>query len=305
MRAITIVAAAVIAAPLGAQVAIQKDLPDNAARVAGTKFLRDGNGTIMIPTVMLNFSATGSVYDEAKGGSGSAVSAKTRFLTAGLDRAFLEGIARKVQEDLALRLRAAGYKVLLWEDVKGSPEAAKLDRRKDNDDWGMPTNTTSNNGRTYVVAAPSAEQNFDGGVLGMTRQFKDLAAKHGNAAIVIPEYFFNSPDIVTGKKAGTYTAEIKVDANPSMRMSPATAWLSNHKGDGGYIGMQGLGYVNFLIDSVGTVGLVRSQTWKPSQSQLNAAFQLDINPTLYEQAALLHAATWNNVVAKFAARERK
>jgi hypothetical protein len=305
MRLLTIAAAAtaLMALPLHAQVQV-KDLPDNTVRASGTKFLKDGGGTLLVPTALLHFSATGSVYDEAKGGSGSGASAKTRFLTAGLDRAYLEGVARVVLEDLVQRLTAAGYKVVGWDDVKGDPDVAKLDRRKENEDWGMPTSKVGNNGRTYVVAAPSREQLFDNSLTGPTRQWRDIAKKH-NAAILIPEYYFNAPDIVVGKKAGTYTAEIKVDANPSMRMAPALAWLSNSKGDGGVIQMAGLGYQSFLIDSVGTVALAKSQTWKPSLSQLNAAFQLDIDQSLFQQAALQHAANFNHLVAKLAGRERK
>jgi hypothetical protein len=305
MRILPVALAAAIAAPsLSAQIPVAKDLPDNVAKVFNTKFIKDGGGTIIIPTALVHFSATGSVYDEAKGAGGAAAMAKTRFLTAGLEKSYLQGLARAVQDDLVARLRAAGFKVLLWDDIKSDPAAASLERRKTNEDWGMPT-SDAKNGRTYVVAAPGDEQVFAGALTTPTRQFLDIAKKMGNAAVLIPEYYFNSPDIKTKKGGGGYSATIEVDADPSLRMAPAIAWFSNAKGDGGMIQMAGLGYANFMTPVVGTVALVKSQTWKPSLSQINAAFQMDLDQAMYRAATLEHAANWNNVIVKYVAREKK
>ena len=77
--------------------------------------------TFLVPTATIMVSASGSVWAQAKNGSANA-QAHAKFYVKGLDKALLQNLARQVQDDLVTKLRAAGYTVLTYDDVRDRPD---------------------------------------------------------------------------------------------------------------------------------------------------------------------------------------
>ena len=88
--------------------------------------------TYFIPTVYLRIAAKSTT--SIRNGNASA---KMRIFTEGLDKAMLQGLAKKVYDDLVAKVRAAGYTVLTYDDLKA--DLAGVDRMKPNPKFGYPT----------------------------------------------------------------------------------------------------------------------------------------------------------------------
>ena len=79
--------------------------------------------TYFIPSANLLITASGDVWAQSKAG-GSNAQAHGKYFVKELDRVFVQDLARKVQDDLVTKMRAAGYTVLTYEDLKGEADVA-------------------------------------------------------------------------------------------------------------------------------------------------------------------------------------
>ncbi|MCU1349164.1 MAG: hypothetical protein JWO56_2194, partial [Acidobacteria bacterium] len=146
-----------------AQSPAMKPFEINQDRVKVTSF--GGNlgssKTYLIPAVNLVISAQGSVW--AKSGGAKA---HGKYYVDGLKKDLLQGLASKIQDDLITRMRAAGYTVLTYDDVKAEPDVASHGRNRPDARFGLPTTGGLGMPVTFVVAAPTDEQAFDAPIQG-------------------------------------------------------------------------------------------------------------------------------------------
>lgn len=303
MRKVSLTIALVLwASSLGAQAPRPiPDLEDNALKVAHGGLVADGQA-ILVPTAIMHFSIGGSMWVQAKSGGANA-QGHAVYVTHGLERKALQDISQKIVDDLVARLRAAGYTVKTWEDVKNDPEIAKWELNADDKDVGMPTD--GNGDQTFVTVGPTDAQMIKYGITGLHWKFRGIA-KSQNVSILIPEYWFNSPQINMDKEKGYKRSSVSIDAEPSLRMAPAIAWLLNPKGGGGAIQLNGLGYVNFMTDSVGVVTMAKTdKTDLGFMKKMKVGYEMTVDPKLYAAGAIHEGMVFNQAIARVAAKEKK
>lgn len=289
-----------LASTASAQTREIADLPLDAIDVGKGGILNDGDA-LLIPTGVMHFAVGGSAWVVDRNG-GATAQAKAKYYTQGLRKEFLQGLAQRIIDDLATRLRAVGYTVKTWDDVKDEAEVVKWERMEADKDIGMPSRDMNN--QTYAVAAPSDLQAIKYGMTGLHWKFRGVA-KSRNYVILIPDYTFNSPEIIGEKTGGYKRAGVTIDVNPSLRMSPAFVWTLNPKGGGGAIKLKGMGH-RMMTDSVGVVDPLDSRkTDLGFAKRVSASWILNINEQLYADAVMHAAMSYNQVVAEAAAKERK
>jgi hypothetical protein len=138
-------------------------------------------------------------------------------MVAGLEKAYVQGLAKQVQDDLVARLRAAGHTVLTYADVKDNPEVVKMGRHKADDGYGMPLDSPRGSSNTYVMAFPSDEQAIDppfqGYGWGFRKVIKDL-----DVVVMVPEYRVDAPLLGGSKRHGMSSRGASVSISPDMTM---------------------------------------------------------------------------------------
>lgn len=176
------------------------------------------SNTYAIPTVYLHITAR--VQTEAKN---EGARAKAKIYVDGLDKAMLQGLARQIQDDLVAKVRAAGYTVLTYDDLKA--DVAGLSRMTPNKRYGFPTTVFDKGpGIDFAIVTPSDEQNFDYNfATGPTWPWRDTA-KGKKVVVLIPQIYFNMPEIVPSKGSNIWGNSVKIDVLPNMKLYRATLY---------------------------------------------------------------------------------
>jgi hypothetical protein len=174
--------------------------------------------TYVIPTVYLHVTAR--VQTEVKN---EGASAKAKVYVTGLDKAMLQGLARQVQDDLVGKIRAAGFTVLTYDDIKA--EVAGFSRMEPNKKYGFPVKMFDKGpGIDFAIVSPTDEQTFDYNfATGPTWPWKDIA-KGKNTVVLLPQVYFNLPEIVTGKGSSIWGKSVSLNFNPVMKLYGATVY---------------------------------------------------------------------------------
>src|SRR5688572_3276721 len=207
--------------------------------------LNDGDA-ILIPTVLLQIPADGSMFVANQRGGASA-QAKAKYVVEGFTKEMLQSLAQKAQEDLVTRFRAAGFTVKTWDDIKDNPEVAKWDLMKPDKDYGMPTD--GDPGVTYLVTSPSDAQSLKNGVTGPTWKFRNIA-RDQKSIVIVPQYWFAAPQVWADKGRGYKSVSASVNVAPGLNMHGAFAWILSSKGGGGSVKLKdGL----LLTENAGTL----------------------------------------------------
>jgi hypothetical protein len=188
--------------------------------------------TYFVPAVKLIVSAQGSVWAQGKStnfSSDSDVTAQAhgKYFVQGLEKAMLQDLARKVQDDLVAKLRATGATVLTYDDLKADPLVAGRGRESADGKWGLPT--TSKDGLTYVMASPSDAQAFESGVTGPLFYLHGMVREKKIIAIQ-PEITFTVPQMWGEKDVGYKRAKASIGVNPVMILQAATIYVNNPQG---------------------------------------------------------------------------
>jgi hypothetical protein len=193
----------------------------NMDRVKVTKFggsLSDSN-TYFVPTVNLMVSAYSNIWSQKKNSlSGANAQAHAKVYVKGLDKGLVQGLSKNIYDDLVAKMRAAGYTVLTYDDLKTHPEVTGHGRDAPESKWGLPT--TSEDPNTFIIAAPSDEQAFARGITGPAAWIKSLA-KEKNLIAIVPDYFFVVPIAYGQGEVGYKRAEASVAVNPGMQLYKA------------------------------------------------------------------------------------
>lgn len=308
------------AAPEGAASAM-------AVNVGKEKHLKDSN-TLIIPTVYVGFpvegkvgvSKQGSALQTLGGGNANSVKASASFTVSGLDKALAQGIAKQIQDDLVAQLRAAGYTVLTYDDIKDRDFVKGADRTDmAKDGAGMILSPPGAPDLMWVT--PTDEQSFKTGMNGgVFNQFIRFGKpRFTDGILLVPQFTFTAPQLVGSTGAGYSTISAAVDAFPTMLLNSASVpWMTNkpkvEMGGGNAAGVVLKAPVK-LADNVGTLAKedktptaanalskgLSMLSGAGSISASSAKYVMTIDQAAYTAAALKGAREFNAEVAKVAA----
>lgn len=231
MRWMTGVALAAVAAGAGAQSVEQLPAWDiNMDRVHITSANKCKAATYIVPTTYLYTSFRTKVSSWS-----GHVSSKANVYTTGWDKAYLQSIARTMQDDLIAKLRATGATVLTYDDIRGDLAGASL--REPNRDLGISTHSDRfHPGLTFVVATPTDQQAIAAGgvvgpLLGAAQPFA-AAARRLNATVLVPSLLINAPYMEPQKDGSLYRTEVSIKYSPHVTLNGLAVVGVNATGTG-------------------------------------------------------------------------
>ncbi|HEX5277603.1 MAG TPA: hypothetical protein VFW42_08050 [Fluviicoccus sp.] len=201
--------------------------------------LLDYNKTIVVPTAYVKFlvegkvgvSKQGSALSTLGGGSANSVKASAKYHLNGMNKALAQSIAKKAYDDFVAQMRAAGYTVLTWNDIKGRDYLQGIALAKADAKWGLPVESPVGSSDTLLVAAPSDEQQIKIGFTGPFSEFISLGKpKIKDATIIIPTYTIVAPQIWGETGASYSTISAGIQTAPGMNLQAASAtWMGKPK----------------------------------------------------------------------------
>ncbi|MEA2235512.1 MAG: hypothetical protein QOC81_236 [Thermoanaerobaculia bacterium] len=289
------------AATAAAQSAAMKPFEINMDRVKVASF--GGNfassKTYLIPTVNLVVSARGSVW--AKSGGAKA---HGKYYVDGLSKPMLQELASKIQNDLVTRMRAAGYTVLTYEDVKGEPDVASHGRDKLDDRYGLPTTGGLGMPVTFVVATPTDAQAFDSPVQGPAWWLRGIA-KAKDLIVIVPEIKFTVPQMFGETESGYARDSAGIATDPAMVFEGAAIYGMNAKGGTPSIQVQRHGKrlaaeVTGMIRKVSEDKTTFSSTWETTSGD----FVMTLDPVAFSDGILRVGYAVNALIVSETAKGR-
>jgi hypothetical protein len=308
--------------------------PTSEVKVEVVKPNHLNSGTVLIvPTAYVRLPVSGKVSVSEQGSalrtigsnaSANTVKASAQFAVKGLDKALAQKIAADAYNDFVAQLRASGYTVLTYADIKDRDAVKDAGRMKPDGDLGLPTEKILGGAATAVIAAPSDEQAFEGGFAGGAfNQFIRFGkTKLDDGILIIPQYTIVAPQMWGEKNSNTATIGVAIKGVPAMELTHASAsWLTNKPKVEMMSGIPGvhLKGVTGLSDKVGTLLMAEDTTsgaanavsrglgflsGKGSIASSSAKFEMTIDRNAYAAAAVGGARKFNTEVARIAAEQK-
>ncbi|MCW3846466.1 hypothetical protein OF829_04390 [Sphingomonas sp. LB-2] len=185
--------------------------------------------TFLVPTTYLYVTARTKL---SAGGGIRGVGAKPRVFVEGPTKRELQNLAAQIQNQVIGALRAEGYTVLTFDDVR--EDVAAKSRMAPNPRYGMPTHDArAFPGTDFVVATPSDEQTLDYGLTGPAANFGKASQRTG-ATLLLPEIYLTLPQL--GATANTTETETwrsssaSISFDPAMHLAGANVYGATPKG---------------------------------------------------------------------------
>ena len=173
--------------------------------------------TYFIPTVYLRIAAKTTTSIRNK-----HASAKMRVFTDGLDKETLQGLAKRIYDDLVAKVRATGSTVLTYDDLKA--DLVGVDRMKPNPKFGFPTKFFALGSPVdYAIVAPSDEQTIDWGSAWPITPYQGIA-KGKKVVVLVPEVYFTLPEIWATKESNSMFDKAGVNYLPTMKLFISRVW---------------------------------------------------------------------------------
>ncbi|MEP6590455.1 MAG: hypothetical protein ABJC19_04650 [Gemmatimonadota bacterium] len=253
----------------------------NMDRVSVKKFggsLGDSK-TYFVPTYDLLVSVHGSVWAK-KGGA----QAHGKFFVDGVTPELMHSLATRLQDDLVTGMRAAGYTVLTFEEMKGEPDVTKRGLDTDEEKWGFPVRGIAP--LSYVIAAPSPAQQFNNPIQGPVWPWRGIA-KAKDLVAVSPELRFSLPQMWGETRAGVTTNQAGIAVDPAMVFEGGTIYSITRKGGGETILIQRHGE-RLAAENAGRITQLRedktsfSSTWKRTSGD----YAMVVDPVAFENGIM-------------------
>lgn len=313
--------AAMPAAATAATVAVNAVNPED---------LLDYNKTVVVPTAYVKFvvdgkvgvSKQGSALSTLGGGSANSVKASAKYRINGLDKALAQSIAKKAYDDFVGQMRAAGYTVLTWNDIKGRDYLQGIALAKADPKWNLPLESPVGTSDTLLVAAPSDEQQIKIGFTGPFSEFISMGKpKIKDATIIIPTYTIVAPQIWGETGASYATISAGIQTAPGMNLQAASAtWMGKPKSRM-MRGIPGVATKAPVINISSNVGTLSKTDTTPaaanalskglsmlsgagSISASSADYTFSVDPAAYSSGAMKGIAAFNAEVARVAREAR-
>jgi hypothetical protein len=212
MRTFALCVSLAIAASAAAQSPAMKPFDLNMDRVKVSTF--GGNfaqtKSYLIPTYTIQVSSLGSVWAQA-----GRTKAHAKYYVYGLDKALLQGLSKTLQDDLVTKMRAAGYSVLTYEDVKNEPDVTSHALLKVDSRYGLPTGGGLGAPVTFVIANPTDAQAFENPIQGPAWWLRGIS-KAKDVTIIVPELTFTTPQMFGQASSNTYVDSAGISTDPRM-----------------------------------------------------------------------------------------
>ena len=268
-------------AAVGAQSPAMTPFELNMDRVSSKKFggsLGDSK-TYFVPTYDLLVSVHGSVWAQ-KGGA----QAHGKYFVEGLTKPLMHELATKLQDDLVARMRAAGFTVLTYEEMKADPDVAKRGLDGDEDKWNFPVRSITP--LSYILAAPSDAQQFNNPIQGPAWPWRGMA-KAKDLVAVSPELRFSVPQMWGATRAGYSTNEAGIATDPAMLFEGGTIYSITRKGGGETIMIQRHGG-RLASENAGTITKLRENATNFSKSwqRTSGDYSMTIDPVTFGDGIL-------------------
>lgn len=277
------------------------------------KNLDDDEG-FFVPTCIVRVPLEGkvSVHKQgsalqamARGGNANTVKASAKFKVVGLDKETVQSAAKAACDDFVAKVRASGFKVVTWDDVKGQEWAAKI-----------PLSAPKESGFVMdgddIIGAPSDAQNFKP---GLGNSYNAALMSWGKPlykeklTLVIPSYNLAAPQIWGATDEGYNRISAAINAAPGMTMTSAFAPINT--AGGGWGGFKTKSY--YLVaekvgelakeDTTSTAANTFSKTLgflsgAGSITGKSASYIMTVDKAAYKAAVLSGAAKFNDEVGK-------
>ena len=247
--------------------------------------------TYFIPTIYLRIAAktTTSVRNKS-------ASAKMRVFTEGLDKAMLQSLAKKIYDDLVAKVRAAGYTVLTYDDLKA--DLVAVDRMKPNPKFGFPTKFFALGSPVdYAIVAPSDEQTIDWGSAWPITPYQSIA-KGKNVVVLVPEVYFSLPEIWATKESNSMFDKAGVNFAPTMKLFISRVWGLPPSLGGCYILVQAHDK-RYAAEVAGSMRKVAVQNDKYGDwSQAVGDYDFVLDPAAFSTGILRVGYALNDLTAK-------
>ena len=177
----------------------------------------------LVPTTYLYIAARSKV---GAGGTLGKAGVRAAAFTDGLTKSGIQQLAGQMQSEIVGQLRAAGYTVLTFDDVRA--DVADKARMPVNPRFGMPTKDMRNfPGVDFFVATPSDEQAVDFGMMGPQANYTKAAQRTG-ATLLLPQVWLTLPQLsATASQSEGFTwrsSKAGVSGSPAMHL--AGAWVN-------------------------------------------------------------------------------
>jgi hypothetical protein len=260
--------------------------------------------TYFVPGVNLVVTCAGDVWAQSKKGGGNA-QAHAKFYVKGLEKALLQDLARKAQDDLVAKLRATGATVLTYEDLKDHPVVAGHGRRALDPKWGLPTSSLFSD-LTFLTAAPSEAQLYDRGMAGSAAFWLHPLAKEKNLVVIFPEITFTVPQMWGEVDAGYKRDSAGIAVNTVMLMHGAAIHVSNPKNTFTNISIQTHGK-RPASEVAGTIQKMSEDTTQFSSSwgRKSSDWVMTIDPQAFSDGILRVAYAINDMTVAQVKKVRK
>jgi hypothetical protein len=231
-----------------AQSPAMKPFELNMDRVKVSKFGGDFAQTksYLIPTYTVEVSSLGSVWAKA-----GRTKAHAKYYVAGLDKALLQGLSKKLQDDLVAKMRSAGYSVLTYEDVKNEPDVSGHGLLKVDSRYGLPTGGGLGMPVTFVIANPTDAQAFDSPIQGPAWWLRGLS-KGKDLTVIVPDLTFTTPQMFGQASSTEHTDSAGISTDPRMLLQSAKVYGMTPKGGTPAIQVQQHG-MRTAADVAGTI----------------------------------------------------
>lgn len=211
---------------LAKAVGVMKDPPPNttvALDVSGAKTFRDSN-VLVVPTAYLRLTVDGSATAVSDKNTFSSDTSNARvtlkYKINGVDKALAQEISKAAYEDFVAQLRAAGYKVLTYDDIKD--QVAGLPRYTKDEVYGLPVDAGQ------LVVTPTDEMaikpGMGGNIVSPYQHFGKSILKEGT--LIIPTFTIASPLA----KAETSGSSAKLQLVPEMALTSGYVAFMTHGG---------------------------------------------------------------------------
>lgn len=316
-------AAAPASAPVAASAApAVPGLMPVAVNVVNPEDLADYEKTVVVPTVYVKLLTEGSVFVAQQGGlfgGNNSVKAKAAHKVVGIDKAFAQSLAKQAHDDFVTRLRAAGYKVMTYDDIKDRDYVVAAERDAGDARFGLPMEKSADGRDTFVVAAPNEAQQFKIGFTGPFSVFVQYGKpKFTDAIVIIPQYTIVAPQFWGEKGGGFNSISATVNTAPGMNLQSANAWWMGKPKVRMASGISGVTAKAALVNTTAKAGeLVQAEDTTPvaanalskalgllsgtgSIKQNSADYTFTINREQYLQGAMVGIASFNAEFAKVA-----
>ncbi len=292
---------------------IMKDPPPNTAvmlDVSGAKTFRDSD-TLVVPTSYLRLTVDGAASAVSDKNTFSSDTSNARvtlkYKINGVDKALAQEIAKAAYEDFVAKLRAAGYKVLTYDDIKD--QITGLARYSKDEAYGLPVDAGQ------LVVTPTDEMaikpGMGGNIVSPYQHFGKSTLKEGT--LLIPTFIISSPLA----RSETSSSNAKLTLFPSMALTSGYVAFMTHGGAWGNAKLKkavfglsdNVGTIAKTADTSPTVANALTKTFAAfgvgGTNRKSATYTMTVDRAAYRDAAVKGLVMYNVEFAKVAADAKK